>query len=264
MWMYLANRAFLSAASAQKGLRDIEDQGMVVLSSPSAQYDVDDGDDDASESVHLVNPSMNELMQAIHTANQRQIIITQPGIHNNFQSGGGTFRAIDNVGGVEESQPNSLTFVGMTGNVQDRIDYYPHFVREICSNVVDPEYLHRALSFDDLDFVDGDDAAGDAASAAAANANPDDVDDGLPSMNGVSPSPIDLMLLRALSAGALMTIPGDDNLPQQMAILKLPPHPCQQCKGDQDPMTIAPYWGPGYWITLAHIAMAIACHRWDL
>ncbi|KAH8235331.1 hypothetical protein KR038_000771 [Drosophila bunnanda] len=114
MWMYLANRAFLSGASAQKGLRDTEDHGMVVLPSPTA-YDVDDGIDDGiddvAESVHLVNPSMNELMQAIHTANQRPIIITQPGIQNNLQREGSGFRAI------EESPTNSLTFVSMVGNV---------------------------------------------------------------------------------------------------------------------------------------------------
>ncbi|KAH8245299.1 hypothetical protein KR032_008485 [Drosophila birchii] len=267
MWMHLANRAFLSGASAQKGLPITEDQGLVVLSSPTA-YDIDDGDD----SVHLTNPSMNELMQAIHTANQRSIIITQAGIQPGIlQSGGSIFRAIHNdslfVGDVaaEELQsPNSVAFL------QDRLDYYPHFVREICSNAINPDYMHRALSFNDLTFVAGGGDDVDDADDADVDTIDDDLDFGSTSLEGDSSSSYtEPLLWRALSEGALITMPGDRNLAQQMAILKQPSsHPHKKRKADRDLVftVVAPHttWSPGYWITLAHIMAVIACHRWDL
>ncbi|KAH8287318.1 hypothetical protein KR054_005801 [Drosophila jambulina] len=117
MWMYLANRVFMSGASAHKGLPDTEDQGvlpLVVLPPRPTHNTDDDVDDDVAETIHLVNPSMNELMVAINNANQKPIIVTPPKnqIKNlNLQRAGRGFRAIGN----EDSHPDSLTFMRMVG-----------------------------------------------------------------------------------------------------------------------------------------------------
>ncbi|XP_017021675.1 uncharacterized protein [Drosophila kikkawai] len=250
MWMQLANRAFLSGASAHKGLPDNESQGMVpepLVALPTD--DAYDGMDDASESVHLINPSMNELFLAIHTANERPIIVTQPRIQASLQRGGR---------GNEEPSSDRLTFARMMGGSQDRINYYPNFVRDICSNVVAPDYMHRALSFDDLHFVGGDN-------------EDNDVDDGDDNGSDDSSSSSKTVLWRVHSEGALITMPGNGNLAQQMAILnqggpkrKYPLHPRKRREEGLDLVTNHSTWSPGYWITMGHILMVIACHRWGL
>lgn len=97
---------------------------LVIL--PLSLEDDDDGDYEEAgvnpaEGVHLTNPSMNELMRHLHTANQQPVIVSEQAQANlqrcRLQQQAG-FKAIDNDSiFAGEPKPDPLAFMRMVGGM---------------------------------------------------------------------------------------------------------------------------------------------------